>query len=839
MDEFKNNSYLCNRISMDFTIVNYILQGKMKKMYLMKGMAVLVMGLVAASCNRMEFSGQPEVSDEEAFENAELALGFEINPNQDWNMVQNVDAKVSVNMATGKSYSYTIFSNDPLADHTGLYLAKGTVKDGESFSANVSCAATKSQLVIGLTDENNMTFYKRAHIEDGKIDVNFVNSGSQNAPILNRAITVEGDTYEKFPSASDVAAFFPTAIPADADEVADLLSLYQGQLVQTQWGETTMYDIWAIYAYKIVEDYNLKITQAGTTELGGNYQNVSWDGEKGMQIAHTYNVYVNVDGNVTLKRVGATHFNLYILKGNVTLESNYGEQAGIISVAAGATLNDQRNSIAANQGIKLFNRGTVNATNTEKYDIGNYSTVYNEGKFNVSGPLTYSPADGNGSYFMNLGDGAELTAPAMTLNSTGNFFNSGKVTISGATTVTQQNIVWVNDGQYITGSMTFSAKNTTFHNYCQLIVKGNAHMYDGEFNLMKDSYMEANTAEMDNFIVNMKSDAGVNIKGNVRILAQGDGTYQGFKTAESGSKVLIGGKATIDAHKHTLSISEGITYSIKEIEIVRNGSVITEDYLLSVNDGAYPVLDLQGLECADGTFTVTPNPAGCGASTDINIIVIPDNPQIYSYAFEDTKKGDYDMNDVVLKVYETQDGDDTNYNIKLVAAGATLNLEIRLYDYVDNENTNNYGTDYQVLSYDNKTEIHEMFGVDAGTMVNTGAGASVKNFPVITIPKGTRDNNDPSKLRLAIYSQSQGEMRLAGAGQAPFGVVIPEDWKWPKERVRVTSAYNKTNATDEPEDDRDQSFEKFASKENTTGRAKRWYKYPTGSVMDESDILKK
>ena len=96
--------------------------------------------------------------------------------------------------------------------------------------------------------------------------------------------------------------------------------------------------------------------------------------------------------------------------------------------------------------MKIFNRGTINATNTEKYDIGNFCTVYNEGKFNVSGALTYSPADGNGSYFMNLGDDAELTAPKMTLNSTGNFFNDGKVTITGETNVTQKDIYWVNAG---------------------------------------------------------------------------------------------------------------------------------------------------------------------------------------------------------------------------------------------------------------------------------------------------------------------------------------------------------------------------------------------------------
>ncbi len=277
-------------------------------------------------------------------------------------------------------------------------------------------------------------------------------SASSFSRAFTRTITVNGDEYVKFPSGEEIEANFPKTIPENADEVSDLETLYKGQTVTTAYGETTMSDLYAIYANKIVEGYNLKVTSTGTyannvVELGGSYQNASWDSEAGKNVAHCYNVYVDVDGDLTIRRVGATHFNLYILNGDVTIESDYGEQAGIISVAKYATLTDERKSIAANQGIKLFNRGTVNATNTEKYDIGNYSTVYNEGKFNVSGPLTYSPADGNNSYFMNLGDEAELTAPAMTLNSTGNFYNDGKVTITGETNVTQQQIFWVNSSR--------------------------------------------------------------------------------------------------------------------------------------------------------------------------------------------------------------------------------------------------------------------------------------------------------------------------------------------------------------------------------------------------------
>lgn len=600
--------------------------------------------------------------------------------------------------------------------------------------------------------------------------------GDDTTKGVTRTITVNGDAYDKFPSTADVAAYFPTTIPADADEVSQLETLYKGTKVQTQYGEATLYDIYAIYANKIVEGYNLKITQAGTTELGGNYQNASWDGEKGMSVAHPYNVYVYVDGNVTLKRVGATHFNLYILKGNVTLESNYGEQAGIISVAAGATLNDQRNSIAANQGIKLFNRGTVNATNTEKYDIGNFSKVYNEGKFNVSGPLTYSPGDANDSYFMNLGDDAELTAPAMTLNSTGNFFNSGKVTISGETKVTQARLFWVNAGHYTTGTMTFSAKNTTFYNYCQLIVTGNAHMYDGEFNLMANSYTEAGTGEFDNFIVNMDSNTGMNIKGNVRMIAQGDGTYQGFRTSGSNDYLLIGGKVTVDAHYHTFSISSGITYSINAVEIIKGGAVVTDEYLQSINDGAYPVLDFNGTECPYGNLTVTPNANSCGATWTLGNG--GQNDEVFDIRIigEDlsaTRGSDFDFNDIVIDLKF----DGTNAVVMLRAAGGTLPLRF------GNGN-------------DKVWEVHELFDVDEQVMVNTHAekirGAKYATKAAVRQELGygiSSASEAKDKLIIEVYKNNQWCELTAETAEPAAKIAVGTDYQWLDERTSIKDVY--------------------------------------------------
>ena len=630
----------------------------------------------------------------------------------------------------------------------------------------------------------NQAFYNYV---EGKIDPNqtwgfsddaYTRSGAD----ITRSISVNGDAYDKFPSADDVAANFPTAIPEGAVEVSQLEALYKGTKVQTQYGETTLWDLYAIYSNVITEGFNLKITQAGTTELGGSYQNAGYDATAGKNVARPYNVYVNVDGDVTLKRNGSTHFNLYILKGNVTLESNYGEQAGLISVAAGATLNDQRNSVAANQGVKIFNRGTINATNTQKYDIGNFCTVYNEGKFNVTGALTYSPGDANTSYFMNLGDDAELTASAMTLNSAGNFYNDGKVVINGETNVTQKDIYWVNAGYYKTGSIVFSAKNATFYNYCQLIVTGNAHMYDGEFNLMPNSYTEVATAEMDNFIVNMGGNAGIIIKGAVRVKAQGDGTFQGFKNFGTNNYVLIGGKVTVDSHKKTFSVESGITYSIKEIEIVRGGSVVTEAQLQEEKSGDYPVLDLQGTEAPFGKLTVTPKEfgQGCGATWTTDTTPPTPTPSVNSNTIriiaEDLSAAggtDFDFNDVVLDVTFGNPA-----KVVLTHAGGTLPLRIN-------------GND--------AWEVHKLFGVwkedpadlNKQEMVNTNRGPSKPSVDLtneLNVSISNRSEAD-TKLKLEVYKEGSWIEMTSPKGEPACKLAVGQDFKVLDERQSIKKEY--------------------------------------------------
>ena len=811
----------------------------MDKKYLMNGLAALAIVAGISSCVKDVDGVNTADQEKAAKENAELQLGLTIPEGQTWEMSQasQVEANVNVDLTAGETYSVAVYSNDPFADGKGVVLAKGSVKSGSAFSESFTCGNDRQQLWIAVTDKNNYTLYKLANVENGKVSADFseATAGSRSM----RALSVNGDVYNKFPAPGDVASYFPTSIPDNAVEVSGLLAKYQGKTVETQYGSQTLYDLYAIYNYVIGAGFNLKITSAGTFDVGG-CKNHDWDGTQQKDVYKYYNVYVDVpnNGEVIINRPQDSHFNLYVLNGNVKMGPNQASQwsADIISVGEGSTFTDTRNEVAANGGVRIFNKGIWNATNSEKYDIGNFCTFYNAGTLNVTGPLSYSPGDANTSYLVNYGNNAVLTAPSMTLNSAGNFFNSGTATITGETNVTQKDIYWVNNGKYTTGSMTFSAKNATFYNYCQLIVKGNAHMYDGEFNLMTDSYCEAATAEFDNFIVNMANNAGFKVLGDTKWEAQGDGTYQGFKATGSKAYVYLGGTATVAAHQRSMEFSGNVTCAIGAItDKGASNTGVQPTYVLN-NSGVSRV------EIKDVTFTA-PTEEECAGTWKKGGTPKYETPQVYTYAFEDQTVGsDYDMNDVVLKVsYKVKstnaetgevEYDKNKLNVTLVAAGATYNIKVKI------------GETYLFGG----TEIHEKFGVSKGVMVNTGNGKAQTASPQsdeVPVPAGLADedgNIDFNELPVTIEVLSTDKTYVfPNTDLYPHAVMVPTDWAWPTERTNIREAYAGTNdankVTIEGTDFPENSFTVWggtaAASRNATMNG--WFNHPvTGKVMTNS-----
>ena len=171
---------------------------------------------------------------------------------------------------------------------------------------------------------------------------------------------------------------------------------------------------------------------------------------------------------------------------------------------------------------------------------------------------------------------------------------------------------------------------------------------------------------------------------------------------------------------------------------------------------------------------------------------------IFTYVFEDitTTTGDYDFNDVVLKVTAVNNGQVT---IALAAAGATKELS----------------AGYKVNGRDNIlwSSVHEALGVSAGTIVNPGP-STLADMPKQTIKNITslgdiafyiHEKNNPN-LRVYI-SQDDPEFQLGGV---PFALCIPTDWAYPAERQMINEKYEGFGAWGE---DRNSHQE--------------WYKKPT------------
>jgi hypothetical protein len=149
------------------------------------------------------------------------------------------------------------------------------------------------------------------------------------------------------------------------------------------------------------------------------------------------------------------------------------------------------------------------------------------------------------------------------------------------------------------------------------------------------------------------------------------------------------------------------------------------------------------------------------------------------------------MNDVVIQVKENS-SNSNKLDVTLVAAGC----EYDNYVYL--------GTTR--IAWANGAEVHAALGAPSRKMVNTGRGVDL-DAVTVTIDKPSANfdfqNADfkirpfkiganPDDLSQSVSNDYIGivkEGNPSGLAQAPLGIAIPAKWKWPKERVNITNAY--------------------------------------------------
>ena len=148
----------------------------------------------------------------------------------------------------------------------------------------------------------------------------------------------------------------------------------------------------------------------------------------------------------------------------------------------------------------------------------------------------------------------------------------------------------------------------------------------------------------------------------------------------------------------------------------------------------------------------------------------------YTFCFEDTQKGDYDLNDIVIKAKRINK---TTVEYSLVACGANDEL------FVKNVKAG-------VIQDD--VEIHSLFGKAPGQFINTDKAA--EKLPAITARRTVSESFsflDAENQPYIYDATTKVTVKLAGKGQDPHGIMIPFDFKYPTERVCIKDAYKEFN----------------------------------------------
>lgn len=138
--------------------------------------------------------------------------------------------------------------------------------------------------------------------------------------------------------------------------------------------------------------------------------------------------------------------------------------------------------------------------------------------------------------------------------------------------------------------------------------------------------------------------------------------------------------------------------------------------------------------------------------------------------------GDYDLNDVVIKAVRENE---TKVTYTLLACGAYNELFVR------NINTGKI-TD--------NAEVHSLFGKQPMEFINTESGAEKLAHIVVT---KTVDKSfsmlDDATMPYIFDKTTNYNVYISRVGQDPHGIMIPNDFKYPLEKVCIKDAYAEFN----------------------------------------------
>ncbi len=184
-------------------------------------------------------------------------------------------------------------------------------------------------------------------------------------------------------------------------------------------------------------------------------------------------------------------------------------------------------------------------------------------------------------------------------------------------------------------------------------------------------------------------------------------------------------------------------------------------------------------EGTDAQFSDIIVEMGSSGETGVDMFDEEQNVSEYAYTmcFEDRPNtADYDMNDVVLRCIRKSA---TELQLSLIATGA--NDPVLISGIEGNFKS---GTEL------NNKEVHELFGVETSTFVNTQTADNVRD--AVSCIYEVDANTSIKQFLSNIYIINTGTGRTIGlpeTGQPPFALIMSGDFNYPAERISIVDAY--------------------------------------------------
>lgn len=831
----------------------------MTKNLLTKGMAVIATMGVLAACSHDNDVYQP--TKEETMANAKAQLGVDIDPNHDWRMTASATAKVTVNMTYGETYTVQVYSNDPLVDGMGYVLTKTEVQDGQVVEKDFEYPSALKSLVVSITTSKGFTSYKNVPVVDGQLNVSFgtqpaatrsVTRSQENPEVPH--IIIPDDAYAKSflegarePDNDNIKENDATRVTCTITQTPTLPGFNIGQVpngfkynpnYQSTAEDKAFYDdVWAplmaqydavqlIYdSYNnpkgYVDSHNQKIdiflnlyNQVESTGRS-SWMSVYAQPVKGayveegafvkkFKITGTWNNFIDV-----LASEGDLARTVYI-SGKWTLPG-YNEQRvgggavivvdkdGELEIPQGGLMtfvNEAR--LVVMPGGKITGGGKIVVTNGNAEGLEGYN----------GGSIDIGTFNNNFGKFYNYGTFKANEYQAGSTES--NFYNHSIVYIDHSG-------IWNDD--YYTDK---KAPNARIFNACQwycandmtcrnIEMTSGSYMYVGR-ELMVGASEDGTT---DPSYVSLAAGALIRAGWLDNNLTIWQGPTTGYAVVEIGKVKYLNWDGdgplskgyfmnniavSIDTkdnaclgHSNENAYKVFSQYVANGVGTNGNATVVGNGGMVMVEKGKADVSIPASNDFEAGVKGCTP---GYNGTTTTTIVT---QPNVWCYAFEDTPLGDYDMNDVVIKVSQNADNEN-KLDVTLCCTGASFDLKVWLND--------------TPILYDK--EVHEVLGQAPGSLVNTGKGPWATPVTA-TINKPAGFSFADADFWIATPAVPAG-VHIAKAGEDPHGVVIPEDWAWPVEYVCIKDAY-----PDFVE------FAKDASVNDETIR--QWYKNPVKDLV--------